>query len=99
MELTRALQASTLARKTPLLPGLTAGKTACHCPAAATAGFFLNLTQSSRVADCTCIDECRHMNVSSLRPDISIAASKAQATTTQLSCGCLFCRHLVLNIL
>src|SRR5215472_563530 len=29
--------------KTPLLPGLTAGKIACHDPAAATAGFFLNL--------------------------------------------------------
>ena len=40
MELTRALRASILARKTPLLPGLTAGKTACHSPAAATAGFF-----------------------------------------------------------
>src|SRR6266404_6746707 len=40
MELTRALRASTLTRKTPLLPGLTAGKTACHSPAAATAGFF-----------------------------------------------------------
>jgi hypothetical protein len=36
-------RASILARKTPLLPGLTAGKTACHSPAAATAGFFLNL--------------------------------------------------------
>jgi len=30
----------TLAVKTPTLPGLTAGKTACHDPAAATAGFF-----------------------------------------------------------
>src|SRR3989442_735196 len=26
--------------KTPFLPGLTAGKIACHDPAAATAGFF-----------------------------------------------------------
>src|SRR6267143_5606007 len=65
MELTRALRASTLARKTPLLPGLTAGKTACHIPAAATAGFFLNLTQNSRVTDCICLDECRRTNVSS----------------------------------
>jgi hypothetical protein len=50
--------------KTPLLPGLTAGKTACHDPAAATAGFFLNLTLNSPVSSCTRIDELPVPNVS-----------------------------------
>lgn len=49
--------------KTPLLPGLTAGKTACHDPAAATAGFFLNsrLEQPDmelRLYRRNCIVEC-----------------------------------------
>ena len=57
IELTRMQRASILARKTPLLPGLTAGKTACHSPAAATAGFFLNLAQYNCQTSCTCIDE------------------------------------------
>jgi hypothetical protein len=35
-------------RQTPLLPGLTAGKTACHCPAAATAGFFISNLEQPR---------------------------------------------------
>src|SRR2546427_12055836 len=64
MELTRALRASSLARKTPLLPGLTAGKTACHSPAAATAGFFLDLAADSPVSGCARIDEVRDGNVS-----------------------------------
>src|SRR6266850_2447232 len=99
MELTRALRASTLARKTPLLPGLTAGKTACHSPAAATAGFFLNLTQNSRVADCTGIDEWRCRNVSSLRSHISEPRTPAQAAAILVSSGWLFCWLLVLNSL
>src|SRR5579864_2396891 len=40
--LTRVQRTSSLAQQTPLLPGLTAGKTACHGPAAATAGFLLS---------------------------------------------------------
>jgi hypothetical protein len=51
--------------KTPTLPGLTAGKTACHGPAAATAGFFLNLAKNSPVNGCTRIDEALGANVSS----------------------------------
>src|SRR5213079_2955586 len=50
--------------KTPLLPGLTAGKTACHGPAAATAGFFLDLVKNSCVTSCMRIDESLGANVS-----------------------------------
>src|SRR4029077_8932549 len=51
--------------KTPTLPGLTAGKTACHDPAAATAGVFLDLVKNSRVTSCMRIDESLGANVSS----------------------------------
>src|SRR6266446_3640861 len=99
MELTRALRASTLARKTPLLPGLTAGKTACHSPAAATAGFFLNLTQSSRVTDCTCIDELLYKNVSSLRSHISGPAPSSASRYHSNLLRLPICWPLVLNTL
>ncbi|PYT91178.1 MAG: hypothetical protein DMG36_19125 [Acidobacteria bacterium] len=50
--------------KTPLLPGLTAGKTACRDPAAATAGFFLNLALNSAMNRCAYIDEIATTDVS-----------------------------------
>src|SRR5450755_1363916 len=40
-ELTRGRRASSLARKTPILPGLTAGKIACHTPRGCHRGVFL----------------------------------------------------------
>jgi hypothetical protein len=61
--------------KTPLLPGQTAGKTACRDPAAATAGFILNLASNSAMSGCAYIDEAPARNVS-YEPNKTFAGMK-----------------------
>ena len=64
MELTRKLRTSRLAREDTSSSWTNGRKTACHDPAAATAGFFLNLALNSAVNSCACIDETLSTNVS-----------------------------------
>src|SRR5271165_7606638 len=66
-ELTHLYRKSSLWMLAPLLPGQRAGKTACHGPAAATAGFFLSSLLPSHTSPklgCICIDEGPLSNVS-----------------------------------
>ena len=63
---TRALGRVVSPTRHLVLPGLTAGKTMCRRPAAATAGFLfrLSLEACAALPGCTCIDERVCANVS-----------------------------------